>query len=137
MARQRVASRSELEDGDMRTVEVNGTQVLLVQVEGTIHALGAHCPHQFAPLGEGLLDGPQLLCPWHQSVFEVTSGELVEPPALEGLQTFPVTVEGDDVSRRWHAGIPRIAARPWSWGAEPPAVRPSRSSVARASAAGW
>lgn len=102
----RVASADELRDGQMKQVTVGETSVLLVRVEGEFYALGAACPHYGAPLAEGLLDGKRLLCPWHQSVFDVTSGDLLEPPALDALPRFPVRVGNGAVYVRVPAEAP-------------------------------
>jgi len=73
----------------MRQVSVESTDILLVRAGGEIAALSAHCPHYGAPLAEGALSGTRLLCPWHQAVFDVTDGELLEPPSLDCLARYP------------------------------------------------
>ena len=49
--------------------------VALFNVEGTIYALDGVCPHQGGPLGDGLLTGCVVTCPWHGWQFDVTSGK--------------------------------------------------------------
>ena len=93
----RVASTSDLADGEMRQVSADGTDVLLSRVDGAYHACTAFCTHYGAPLATGLLDGTTVVCPWHHAAFDVTSGALCQPPALDALRTFEVRVEGDDV----------------------------------------
>ena len=97
MPRFRVAAADDIQEGSLHQVQAGETDVLLVRTQGEIRALGAHCTHQHAPLADGLLHGHRLVCPWHQAVFDVTSGDLLEPPALDCLPTFPVQVDGDDV----------------------------------------
>ena len=46
---------------------------------------------------EGALCGWRVVCPWHQSVFDVSRGTLHEPPSLDGLAYYPVRIDGDDV----------------------------------------
>jgi len=94
---ERVASTKDLTDGQMMTVLVGGKKVLLARVEGRYYATAARCPHWGGPLPEGTLHGPRLLCPWHKATFEVRSGDLLEPPALDGIAAFRVRVDGDDV----------------------------------------
>mgnify|MGYP006284359131 CR=1 FL=1 len=96
MAELRIALSEIPEDG-MTQVAEDGREVLLVRRGETVHALGAHCPHHHAPLAEGVLHGDRLLCPWHQSVFDVDNGELLEPPALDCLDSYPARVDGDEV----------------------------------------
>src|SRR5664280_2317266 len=94
---ERVACTSDLDDGQMTTVLVGGKKVLLARVDGSFYATAARCPHWGGPLPEGTLHAPRLLCPWHKATFDVRSGDLLEPPALDGIAAFRVRVDGDDV----------------------------------------
>ncbi len=97
MPEARVASVHDLADGEMRTVTVGGTEVLLSRVDGAFYACGAHCTHYGAPLADGVLWGRTVICPWHHAQFDVTDGALQEPPALDALSRYHARVEGDDV----------------------------------------
>jgi len=81
----------------MKQLSVNGTDILLARVDGKFHAVGAHCTHYGAPLVEGVLHGERLVCPWHHACFNITTGDLQEPPALDALPHYEVTVEGENV----------------------------------------
>ena len=94
---ERVASTGDLQDGEMMAVLVGGKKVLLARVDGSFYATAARCPHWGGPLPEGTLHAPRLLCPWHKATFDVRSGDLLEPPALDGIAAFRVRVDGDDV----------------------------------------
>ena len=94
---ERVASTRDLRDGEMTAVLVGGKKVLLAKVDGVFYATAARCPHWGGPLPEGTLHGPRLLCPWHKATYDVRSGDLLEPPSLDGIAAFRVRVEGDDV----------------------------------------
>ncbi len=94
---ERVAGTRDLQDGEMTTVLVGGKKVLLAKVDGQFYAAAARCPHWGGPLPEGTLHGPRLLCPWHKSVFDVRNGDLLEPPALDGIAAFRVRIDGEDV----------------------------------------
>ncbi len=93
----RVAATSDLADGEMRQVSAGGTDVLLSRVDGRFHACTAFCTHYGAPLATGVLAGTTVLCPWHHAAFDVTTGDLEEPPALDALRTFETKVEDDSV----------------------------------------
>lgn len=92
-----VADFSDLKDGDMREVSVGETKVLLARVDGKCYAVGANCPHYGAPLVDGFLSGHRIVCPWHHACFDVTTGDVEEPPALDSLPRFDVTVEDDRI----------------------------------------
>ncbi len=94
---ERVASTRDLADGQMTTVLVGGKKVLLAKVGGAFYATAARCPHWGGALPEGTLHEARLLCPLHKATFDVRSGDLIEPPALDGIAAFRVRVDGDDV----------------------------------------
>ena len=91
----KVAAVADLAPGACTTVEVDGKQVALFNVDGTFYALDNECPHRGGPLGEGELDGCVVTCPWHSWQFDVTSGE----SQTDDLRATPdpVRVEGGDV----------------------------------------
>ena len=93
----KVADVGELGPGDMKAVEVGAEPVLLVNVDGTIYACDDTCTHALASLSEGDLSGQEIECPLHGAAFNVTTGEVLTPPADENLKTYAVRVEGDDV----------------------------------------
>jgi apoptosis-inducing factor 3 len=87
----------ELQDGDMREVVVGETKVLVVRLKGRFYAIGAECTHYGGPLIDGALSGHRVVCPWHQAVFDVMTGNLEEPPALDAQPCYKVRVEDGDV----------------------------------------
>jgi NADPH-dependent 2,4-dienoyl-CoA reductase/sulfur reductase-like enzyme/nitrite reductase/ring-hydroxylating ferredoxin subunit len=84
----------------MKEVSADGTRILLARVNGEFHAVGATCPHYGAPLAEGALCGARVVCPWHHACFDVTTGLLEEPPALDSLPRYEVRVEDGRVLAR-------------------------------------
>jgi NADPH-dependent 2,4-dienoyl-CoA reductase/sulfur reductase-like enzyme/nitrite reductase/ring-hydroxylating ferredoxin subunit len=92
-----VAKTSELGDGEMKQVSAEGNEILLARVNGNFHAVGAHCTHYGAPLAEGVLSGERIVCPWHHACFNITTGDLQEPPAFDALPHYEVKIENDQV----------------------------------------
>jgi len=82
----------------MQTFEIANTKLLLTRVNGRCHAVSATCPHAGAPLGEGVLRDGVVTCPWHKAAFRVDTGERLEPPAVDDLTPYPVTVSNSRVS---------------------------------------
>ena len=79
-----VLAEAELQEGEMKGAEVNGTAVLLVRRGGKVYALTNICSHLGGPLSEGTLEGDIVRCPWHGSRFSICDGSVVDGPA-----TFP------------------------------------------------
>ncbi len=83
-----------LADGQMLVGHANGKQVLLARVGADIFAVAPHCTHYNGPLGEGLLVGTTVRCPWHHACFDLRTGEAVRAPALGPLGCWEVMQEG-------------------------------------------
>lgn len=92
----KAASKLGVAEGTICEAQVNGKTLALANVNGTFCATSNVCPHEGGPIGEGLLEGPVVTCPWHGWQFDVTSGKLVAEDRV-GLETYPVKVEGDDI----------------------------------------
>jgi len=93
----RVASVDEVPPGELKIVEVDGEDVVLANVDGEIYAIHGECTHRGGPLGEGILMGDVVECPWHGGQFSVKTGEVVAPPPTEPKATYQVQIEGNDV----------------------------------------
>ncbi|XP_069413480.1 apoptosis-inducing factor 3 isoform X5 [Ovis canadensis] len=89
----------DLENGQMREVELGWGKVLLVK-DGELHALGHKCPHYGAPLVKGVLSRGRVRCPWHGACFNVSTGDLEDFPGLDSLHKFQVKIEKEKVHVR-------------------------------------
>ena len=93
----RVGKASDLADGDMMLAEVGEEHVLVCRLGGNYFAAGDGCPHAGGSLSDGYLEGEEVECPLHGSLFSVRTGDNTGPPATEGVPTYQVTVDGDDL----------------------------------------
>ena len=93
----RVADVSEIPPGEMKAVKVGIQEVLLVNVDGVIHACDNWCNHQRYRLSAGDVDGEEVRCDLHGSKFNVVTGEATNPPATEPMKIFEVRLDGSDV----------------------------------------
>jgi nitrite reductase/ring-hydroxylating ferredoxin subunit len=89
----KVAEADQIPAGRMKLVEANGERIALANVGGTFCAFSDECTHDGGPLSEGELEGEIVTCPWHFSRFNVRTGEIVDSPAEEEVQTYDVRVE--------------------------------------------
>jgi toluene monooxygenase system ferredoxin subunit len=96
MSFETVADMAEFWAGEMRRVVVAGTGVVLVNVDGTVHAYLDQCPHKRIPLSLGRLCGHELTCGAHQWQFDVTTGQGINPASAR-LVEIPVRVSGGAV----------------------------------------
>ena len=70
-----VGAENEIAEGTMKSVSVEGQEVLLARTKEYFHAVGNICPHLKGRLSEGTLDGTIVTCPRHGSQFDVRTGE--------------------------------------------------------------
>jgi len=90
--------------GEMECFDVGAHEVLVVNVDGELHAFDGICPHQSVSLVEGGLDGKILTCRAHQWSFDVCSGKSMNPVG-ENLRRFPIRIVDGKV---WVADQPDI-----------------------------
>ncbi|MBA2686058.1 MAG: FAD-dependent oxidoreductase [Gemmatimonadaceae bacterium] len=90
-------SISSIPDGGMLVGHALGQAVLLSRSGSEIFAIGATCTHYSGPLGEGLIVGDTVRCPWHHACFSLRTGEALKAPALSPVSRWEVEHRGDMV----------------------------------------
>jgi ferredoxin-NADP reductase/nitrite reductase/ring-hydroxylating ferredoxin subunit len=93
----KVANAKDIQPSQMKEVEVNGENICVANVEGKFYAIGSICTHEGGPLADGTLEGYEVECPWHNSKFDVRTGEVISPPASEPEPAYEVKVDGDNI----------------------------------------
>jgi nitrite reductase/ring-hydroxylating ferredoxin subunit len=93
----KVARTSEVTPGQAKMVEVEGKKIALFNVDGSFYAIDDTCTHRGGPLSEGVLEGKQVTCPWHGAIYDVTTGEVLGPPAPKGVARYNVRVEASNI----------------------------------------
>src|ERR1035438_2059504 len=86
-----VCAADDLWVGEMMCFDAGPHEVLVLNVEGELHAYDSLCPHQSRPLIEGRFDGKVLTCRAHEWSFDACSGRSINP-AGECLRRFPLRV---------------------------------------------
>ncbi|KAJ8286042.1 hypothetical protein GJAV_G00033900 [Gymnothorax javanicus] len=87
----------DLENGQMREVDLGAGRALLIKEHGEFCAIGHKCPHYGAPLVKGVLSKGHVRCPWHGACFNIATGDIEDFPGLDSLPTFQVRVEKEKV----------------------------------------
>jgi nitrite reductase/ring-hydroxylating ferredoxin subunit len=96
MAFVRTIKVDELPPGTVRELYIEGKAVAVANVAGKIFAVNNTCLHRGGPLGQGLLEGKVVTCPWHGWQFDVTTGKAVQNPAA-GVDCYAAEVRGQDL----------------------------------------
>ncbi|HEY0810816.1 MAG TPA: FAD-dependent oxidoreductase, partial [Longimicrobiales bacterium] len=87
----------ELADRQPLLGHVDGEAAILVRLDDDVVAIGATCTHYSGPLGEGIVTGDVIRCPWHHACFALRTGEVAAPPALASLPSWRTEVRNGRV----------------------------------------
>ncbi len=93
----RAAKTADLSDGQIMVVEANGNTMVLSRFGDDFYAVDEACTHAQGPLGDGVIDGERVQCPWHGSCFSLKTGEVISGHTGTPLRRYAVRVEGGDV----------------------------------------
>jgi nitrite reductase (NADH) small subunit len=92
----KVASQAELPGlNEAREFSCGGKVICIVNVNGEISAMDNVCLHRGGPLGQGVISGGKVVCPWHGWEWDPKTGEAGAPGVK--VVVYPVKVEGEDV----------------------------------------
>ncbi|MFQ5616202.1 MAG: glutamate synthase-related protein [Anaerolineales bacterium] len=87
----KVGSVEDCPPGSVKTMTVNNVDNVMVNHEGEFYTLNNRCPHRGGQLGDGHLQGSDLICPLHGWDFDVRTG-ISRYNHLDSVPTYPVTV---------------------------------------------
>lgn len=90
-----IGKASEVPVGKAKKFVVNGKELAVFNIAGTLHTISNECAHLGGPLCEGLIQGQNVTCPWHDWTYDVTTGKEIYN---EGeVPSFKTRVDGDDI----------------------------------------
>jgi len=93
----KVATLEDCPPGSLHRVMAGHEPVVLVNLDGTVHALLDRCTHEDLPLSDGELEGTNLVCSYHGARYDVASGGARGLPAVRPVKTFPVEMREDGI----------------------------------------
>jgi nitrite reductase (NADH) small subunit len=96
MAFVKLYSLAKLPPGSVMEVMAGGLPIALCNVAGEIRALGGICPHHGGPLGQGAMNGENVVCPWHAWEFSCVTGRNDFNPDTR-VPVYAVRLDGDDI----------------------------------------
>jgi nitrite reductase/ring-hydroxylating ferredoxin subunit len=93
----RLCSAADVARGGVIKVETHGLAVAVFNLEGEYYVTDDACTHGPGSMSEGFVDGDCIECNFHQGVFNIRTGAVVQPPCMVPLRTYPASVDGGDV----------------------------------------
>jgi nitrite reductase/ring-hydroxylating ferredoxin subunit len=84
-----VGGGDEVVEGEIAAFTVGSREVAATRIDGVIHAFSDVCTHRRCNFSTGAdLEGRELTCECHGAVFDVTTGEVLAPPATDPLPVY-------------------------------------------------
>ena len=99
-----IAPLADLPVGERLFIEVSGRPIVIINLAGKLFAIGDVCSHDNGPVGDGELEGDEIICPRHGARFDIRSGKVTSLPAIVDIPAYPVRVVNGFIE----LGIPRL-----------------------------
>jgi len=100
----RAVGKAEVPVGKMKSVKLEGKEILIANVNGNYYAIGNRCTHAGGDLSQGVLEGNVVICPKHHAKFDLTTGKVVSHPKIGFLHpkakdepAYQVRVEDENI----------------------------------------
>ncbi len=97
-----VAPVQDIAPGQCKVMDVDDVMVAVFNLGGEFYAIEDVCTHDGGELASGEIDGEAIVCPRHGARFCIRTGAVLEPPAYEPVDTFPVRIFDGMVQTRDH-----------------------------------
>ena len=93
----RLCTADEVASGTALRVETDDYTLAVFNVGGTFYVTDDNCTHGPGSLSEGYIEDDVVECNFHNGQFNIRTGEVVSPPCMVPVKTYPAVVEGGEV----------------------------------------
>ena len=97
MPRIDLCSIAEVAPGNALKVESGELTLAVFNVDGEYYVTDDLCTHGPGSLSEGYIEDDVVECNFHNGQFNIKTGEVVAPPCMIPIKTYPAKVEGGTV----------------------------------------
>jgi 3-phenylpropionate/trans-cinnamate dioxygenase ferredoxin subunit len=87
-----IAPEDQLPEGERLFVDLGGKPIVLFKLAGKLFAIGDVCTHDNGPVGDGEIEGNEIICPRHGGRFNISTGKATSLPAIVDIPAYPVRV---------------------------------------------
>lgn len=92
-----IAGVNDLPPGERLFVEIDQNTIVVFNIAGQFYAIDDVCSHDGGPVGDGELEGMEIICPRHGARFDIRTGRVLALPAVEDISAYPVRVVEDEI----------------------------------------
>jgi 3-phenylpropionate/trans-cinnamate dioxygenase ferredoxin subunit len=85
-----VGTVDQVTDDEGLAVEVGGKEVGVFKVENSLYAIEDVCPHAYALLSQGFVDGQTVECCLHGAIFDIPTGKCLKEPGGRDLRVYQI-----------------------------------------------
>lgn len=100
MALVKVATKNEIPAGKAKAVKVGSDEIAIYHTGADEwFATSDICTHEYCNLSfdGGKVAGYETECDCHGSKFDIRTGKVLLPPAVEDIKTYKLTIQGEDI----------------------------------------
>ncbi len=90
-----LTARADVLAGGRAVVDAGDREIVVLQVDGELHAFDNACPHEGNPLVDGDVLGGVLECAYHGWRFDLTTGACLVGD--EAARRYPVELVGEEL----------------------------------------
>jgi nitrite reductase/ring-hydroxylating ferredoxin subunit len=87
-----LCSTADVAPGTSLKVEIEDLALAVFNVDGEFFVTDDACTHGPGSLSEGYVEGGVVECNFHGGQFNIRTGEVVGPPCMVPIKTYPATV---------------------------------------------
>ena len=81
---------------EAREFPCDGKTICIANVNGEFSAMDNICPHRGGPLGQGMIEGNKVVCPWHGWAWDTKTG-VAEQNGNMKVAVYPMKIENSEV----------------------------------------
>jgi nitrite reductase/ring-hydroxylating ferredoxin subunit len=87
-----LCSTGDVAPGAALKVETDGLTLAVFNLSGEFYVTDDLCTHGPGSLSEGYIEDDVVECNFHNGQFNIRTGEVVSPPCMVPIKTYPVLV---------------------------------------------
>jgi nitrite reductase/ring-hydroxylating ferredoxin subunit len=87
-----ICSTADVAPGAAIKVEIEGLVLAVFNVDGAFFVTDDQCTHGPGSLSEGYIEDDVVECNFHNGQFNIRTGEVVSPPCMVPVKTYPAEV---------------------------------------------
>lgn len=82
----------ELPSGERLFITFGDVPIVIFNLSEAYYTIEDVCTHDDGPLGEGDIEGHEVICPRHGARFDIRTGQVTALPAVKSVRSFPVRI---------------------------------------------